>query len=612
MSDRATNKKKRSIDDALALSSPPPSTTSVLSLSGSGQHHHPLDPSSTTVGIPTTYSTNITILHQQQQLASLQAELEHERAARALDGKKHQHAVRKLEQQVVLAVRDANSARELMQDVTDQSERRVQQLTQDRDRALQLNRQLQMQLEEVEQDLEEQTQPAANVQHYQRENERLQEQVAAQEENEVAFRAQVEQLKREMEAQLREARTTATTAASAHHPLLEEAPSAVLKELNRTRIQLAEAERRDRQLQREKESITARNRQLIRDGEKYQQQAQRLPVVERDVQRLNRQYEEAAAELRAWQEFAQQLSNVIRSGSSGSSSAGAGGGPPEVATVIRFLETAQRESASAQQSAAHYKTECERLRKNLGTVERAEDESSLSLSGRKQREWEIRLETANQELQTAKQQAALYQREADSLRTLIQTFEKQMEQRGLLVKDLDHPAHQTLQVQLQTANDQVALLQSQHDSLVADLQTSRTEHATVQQELEDVREKYGKLRAALTGEKEKVTAAEQRAVAAEQLAGQGSFDPARTRVWHLTETPLVQALKEEVAVLKRQLEVALSSSSSKKQQKSTPGSSAKGGGASTMAADPDKLNQRLKENFKEQIGTFSTVRGVCW
>lgn len=74
----------------------------------------------------------------------------------------------------------------------------------------------------------------------------------------------------------------------------------------------------------------------------------------------------------------------------------------------------------------------------------------------------------------------------------------------------------------------------------------------------------------------------------EALAGKGSFDPEKTRVMHFTETPLVEALKEEVKVLQRQLEVAKGPKSSSK----------------SAHHNPDKLNQRLKENFKEQIALF--------
>jgi hypothetical protein len=87
----------------------------------------------------------------------------------------------------------------------------------------------------------------------------------------------------------------------------------------------------------------------------------------------------------------------------------------------------------------------------------------------------------------------------------------------------------------------------------------------------------------------RVERAEERANQAEVLAGKGSFNPDVTRILHFQETPLVEALKEEVEVLKRQLESAKGEKAAAKH---------------SVAVDPDKLNQRLKENFKEQISLF--------
>jgi hypothetical protein len=72
------------------------------------------------------------------------------------------------------------------------------------------------------------------------------------------------------------------------------------------------------------------------------------------------------------------------------------------------------------------------------------------------------------------------------------------------------------------------------------------------------------------------------------LSGKGAFNPDTTRVFSLSDSPLTEALKEEIKVLRRQLELA----------------GEKGKQKLTSSHDPDKLNQRLKENFKEQIALF--------
>ena len=123
------------------------------------------------------------------------------------------------------------------------------------------------------------------------------------------------------------------------------------------------------------------------------------------------------------------------------------------------------------------------------------------------------------------------------------------------------------------------------------------------EELETIKEKFGKLRDALYKEREKAQQAEQRANEAEALAGKGSFDPTTTRVLHLQETPLTQTLKEEVQVLRRQLEVANNNLAN---AAAATGSASKHPASASKinSVDADKLNKRLKENFKEQIALF--------
>ena len=57
----------------------------------------------------------------------------------------------------------------------------------------------------------------------------------------------------------------------------------------------------------------------------------------------------------------------------------------------------------------------------------------------------------------------------------------------------------------------------------------------------------------------------------------------------MQQNPLTEALRQEVAVLKRQVQ-ALS------KEKAAP--------QAAPDVDPNKLHQRLKESFKEQIGRF--------
>jgi hypothetical protein len=122
------------------------------------------------------------------------------------------------------------------------------------------------------------------------------------------------------------------------------------------------------------------------------------------------------------------------------------------------------------------------------------------------------------------------------------------------------------------------------------------------QELNRVKEKYGKLREALEVQREKAQEAEAKAIRAEELSGMGSFNPEETRVLHLQQNPLSETLQQQNIKLRKQLQEAL-------QSKGSPigdadvSISLPGTGTGTEV-NPDKLHQRLKQSFKEQIGLF--------
>ncbi|KAL3916618.1 MAG: hypothetical protein SGILL_005095 [Bacillariaceae sp.] len=128
------------------------------------------------------------------------------------------------------------------------------------------------------------------------------------------------------------------------------------------------------------------------------------------------------------------------------------------------------------------------------------------------------------------------------------------------------------------------------EQLEADLGEETKARETLKAEHEMVLKKFGKLREAVFEERTKAEKATERANEAEALAGKGSFDPEKTRVLHLSANPLTEALKEEISVLRRQVET-LSDHGKKKKSLATD-------------VDPNKLHQRLKQSFKEQIGRF--------
>jgi mitotic spindle assembly checkpoint protein MAD1 len=362
----------------------------------------------------------------QQQLEMLQAELEHERSLRLLDQKRAQQVQQRLEKQVELAVEEASESQTLLDTVQSQSESLTAQLRQARDDALGELRNLQLDMEETA----EPTSDSSTERLWQEKARYLEEQVQTQAENEGALREEIEDLRAEMEEKLEEQdeRNKAAQLDRKSSPVsVEGAPPAVLKELNRIRIQLAESERQQRQLNRSVEDLQRRNKTLIQEREEFRSASHRLPVVQKQLEDLSREHETVVAENASWTEFSKSLMELLKR-HHGDIVLNAGGGPPDVSIITRILEKAR------------------------SRVERAEE----------------------------------------------------------------------------------------------------------------------------------------RCNEAEVLAGKGSFNPDRTRVLHFQETPLGEALKEEIEVLKRQLESAKGEKAAKH----------------SVAVDPDKLNQRLKENFKEQISLF--------
>lgn len=580
-------KKKRSLDlgEDLPLYNPTSNTRLSLTTTTLGTMKHQSH---------SVMSSNLIILHKQQKIETLQSELDHERSARALDAKKASHSRVRLEEQLALAEKDALVARELLTETVDETERHIRQLSAAREKALSLNRQLQLQLEEAQQDIENAEQNS-ELEHYKIQCHRLQDQVNAQAEVEESNQRIIRELKESLQEQLVQCRaqTVAATEKLQNHQQreFEDAPQAVMQELHRCRMQLAERERQTRQLQRQVDSMETRSRELLQDCEKSNIQALRLPSIEAELRKLSASYEQEHAELTVWKNFFNQLLTVLSLDKERDTSRG----PPEPTALIRHFENIKSELKLAQHAAAKFKAEYDRLRSEaligapLDSFKKNEENSAVWML--KERELEIKLETSSQHLQMAKQQAVLYQRESDSLRQLIRTFELQLKDDA---KEIDTTPH-ALPIRLECATEQVALLESKHAETLTKLQLSQSEVAALSAELDRVRVKFGKLRDALLVEKEKVWAAEERAIKAEQLAGKGSFDPAQTRVLHMTETPLIETLKEQVQVLQRQLE-----SPSSKVGVGTPGSDIIAGGV----ANPDKLNQRLKENFKEQIAIF--------
>jgi hypothetical protein len=592
-------------------------------------------------------STNITILHQQQQMDSLQIELDHERDGRRLDQKKSQHAVDVLQQKLLLLQTEMKQLRTLYDDTTEHDEKRILQLTEARNKALHLNRQYQIQMEGMtgqHDSSSSKTQEATGsdqidveLKRFKVLNERLNEQILKYKENEITYQNDIVNLKRTVEQKLQDFEEKSLSQ-SIQHPLLEEAPASVLQELNRCRIQLANRERQIRQMEKRLDSQTERCNALLHETEVHRMQMKRYPLLQSEIQSLHQQYAKQEAELNAWNDFAHQLNEIIQSSSSSSSDHPSKATisesetpttqhtPPEITTILRYLEMTKQQLTQAQKQMQYRQTLLHQNRvdsASSSTIFNPNDESAEP-ENQHQREWKeheykIQLHSLSQKFDLSQNQILLYQREIDSYKQLIETYEQQIQFQFGKEKPDDRarsshsridPAYDTLRIQSESTNERLELLQDTHMNLVSQLHDSQTERAKSETELDRVRMKYKQLKDALDTEKDRRVVAEERMVQAELLSAKGSFDAGKTRVLHFAETPLVQALKEEVEVLKRQLEQsALSTaaaSSASPSDTSFLNSSSAGMEAIVTPGlpNPEKLIQRLKENFKEQIAFF--------
>jgi hypothetical protein len=205
-------------------------------------------------------------------------------------------------------------------------------------------------------------------------------------------------------------------------------------------------------------------------------------------------------------------------------------------------------------------------------------------------------------------QEAIWRKESDGLRELLATYKLVEDQ--MLSKNKggvrspsslddrrleDNATTSGLQVSLNASRDQVQVLEKEMISLKTEWDIMTHNHKVLQDEHDRVLNKFNLLKEALVKEREKATEAETRALQAESLAGKGSFNEDTTRVVHLRSNPLLVAIREkyeqEIRVLKSALEENKEASAHR--DTSLP-----------AGLDPQKYNQRLKDNFRKQIGIF--------
>lgn len=401
--------------------------------------------------------------------------------------------------------------------------------------------------------------------------------------------------------------------------VLSPAPPAVLSELNRTRVKLADAELLNRQLSRKIENLLPKSNEMVKYREQSLSANLKVEQLERDLKIVRREREALRIIESRWKEFRKDLishnlgSDIIIHDVRKDTDENV---PPEIATVSRQFTIMKEKITALERENDDRKSQVQMLRKQMQSLETQNTELSTEASRLKMENTKLveKLRSAEMNFMTIQAKEKVWKREADSMRSLLDTF-KQME--ANLVKT--EPSKRTpekgsgelsakgLELSLESARDEIKIMKEQIHTLESEKDEIEKSKRVLETENETIRKKFIKLREALFSEKALVEKAEERACRAETLAGKGCFNQDTTKVLHLKDNPSAMSIKEkymnEIASLKEALSAKEVEMIELKSGTETSKSSTKT--QSTLTAlDAQKLNKRLKESFKEQIGLF--------
>lgn len=526
--------------------------------------------------------------HVQSEIEDLKAALEHERSLRSLDQRRAQQIQSRLERQVQFAVEEAQEAKNLLEDLRGESDMHIKQMREARADALLQLRDCQARLAEAERDIAE----GLNTEVLEENLALLEEQLQNKTEEVEALRQRLMEVTEEKLLSLEEQKVDKRIEPEYQKGACVTVPKDFLRELNKVRIELAESERKFRQLRRKSDEWHQKANQYVHEREANRSATARVHQVEQELRELRKEHETVRASNQSWNDFGQQLGALVME----ELSANTKGGPPEIATILRHLEKVKLRTKQLADDKTTLQKSLDASNERVASLEGmlTANAAALSKTVAEKKEVEDQLDCANQQLQSMRAQEGIYRREADSLRSLLKTFDELPGSRDTQTSST--ATVQSLEVSLASAREEIRVLTEDCDHLIKETESLRGEQKEQQKEHARVLEKFGRLREALHAEKAKVEEAESRACKAEALAGKGSFNTEVSRVLHLQQNPLTEAIRDryetEIRALHRQLEEA------------TGQKPARGAASLGSEVDPQKLHQRLKQSFKEQIALF--------
>lgn len=539
------------------------------------------------------------------EIKTLRAELEHSQQIRSIERKNADRSEQRLRRQLADALEEAEENKELIESLREELDRFNEQMEESRE---EWRERIQWYEEQWEDQQQQQQLDDADYNDSAVSNKKcgmLEKRLNAKDN-------QIEALEEKLKAALQDA---AAARQELHEKISEQQQSnsgnggSGLSDENSSssrdvRIKIAEVERDNRQLKRQNDDMKERLKEMIQHKERATTSQRRIKQLEKELQSATHQVEEGAETQRRWMEFRNEIVQEVLIEGAVANVGNSSSLPPEISTVVRKFQTLKHKvkdlegekSRINQLSEAHLRR-CKVLEAQLG-------EKNEALSRLEKDLGDSRANVDQLELENRKvlAQEKIWKRETDELRSLLDTYDRQeTAQSKMPTKATENAAG--LQISLRSARDEIKLLTDANKKLETTLDTVKSEH-------ERVLEKFQKLRSALMEERAKAESAEARACQAESLAGKGSYNAETTRVVHLENNPLMEAVREkfqtEIDALKLQLEAAQDGRPSKSPTvgTTTPASSRGSLGSAGTDVDVQKMHTRLKERFRMQIALF--------
>lgn len=402
--------------------------------------------------------------------------------------------------------------------------------------------------------------------------------------------------------------------------ILSPAPPAVLLELNRTRVKLADIEVLNRQLKRKIENLQPKADEMVKFREQAFSATAKVEQLERELKIVRREREALRIVDSRWKEFrkdllSHNLGSEIVTGVSPSKSSGEENIPPEISTVLRQFHSMKERIASLERDQEDRKILLQSNKRQTQSLEKKIADLTKSASQFKDEHSKLveKLRSVESELMIIQAKEMIWKRESESMRSLLDTY-KQMEENLVKIDPSKRSSDagnqlsaKSMQLSLNATKDEIVILKNQIEALKQNDNDLKNENEALKSDNEDVRQKFMKLREALFSERDKLEKAEAKAAKAETFAGKGCFNQESIQVLHLRENPASNAVRtkylNEIVSLKNALQAKEEEVFEMKSGTGTPKTTSNV--PSTVASlDAQKLNKRLKESFKEQIGLF--------